>query len=377
MRWQRVEAMARKEVIQILRDWRSLVIVLVLPIVMTLLFGYSISLDIQHVKTCVLNRDGGQPSWDLVRRFQASDYFDVTRAVESYAELGAGIDDGSCQLGLILPHDFSRQLHRGGVVTVQSLVDATDDNTATLAMGYAEAVVREFSGEILLRFLGRQGGSATPLPLTIEARTWFNEELKSQTFIIPSIVALVMAVVGTFLTALTVAREWERGTMEQLISTPVTPHEILLGKLAPYFVIGLFDTALCAGVGVWWFGVPFRGSVFTLFAASSLFLVVVLGIGFYLSAAMKTQMAASQASLVATFLPAFLLSGFLFAIEEMPVAIRAITHVVPARYFVTVLKGVFLKGSDLQTLSYEMTALSIFALLVAALATRAIKKKLT
>lgn len=377
MRWQRVEAMARKEVIQILRDWRSLVIVLVLPIVMTLLFGYSISLDIQHVKTCVLNRDGGQPSWDLVRRFRASDYFDVTRAVESYAELGAGIDDGSCQLGLILPHDFSRQLHQSGAVTVQSLVDATDDNSATLAMGYAEAVVREFSGEILLRFLNRQGGSATPLPLTIEARTWFNEELKSQTFIIPSIVALVMAVVGTFLTALTVAREWERGTMEQLISTPVTPHEILLGKLAPYFVIGLFDTALCAGVGIWWFGVPFRGSVFTLFAASSLFLVVVLGIGFYLSAAMKTQMAASQASLVATFLPAFLLSGFLFAIEEMPVAIRAVTHVVPARYFVTVLKGVFLKGSDLETLSYEMTALSIFALLVAALATRAIKKKLT
>ena len=186
-----------------------------------------------------------------------------------------------------------------------------------------------------------------------------------------------MAVVGSFLTALTVAREWERGTMEQLISTPVTKQEILLGKLLPYFVIGMADTAACTAIGVLWFGVPFRGSLVTLFIASSLFMIVVLGIGFFLSAVAKSQLAASQASLIVTFLPAFLLSGFLFAIEQMPKGIQAVTHIVPARYFVTILKSIFLKGAGLATLRYETTALAIFALLVATLATLSLKKKLT
>lgn len=377
MRAHRLLAVARKEVIQILRDGRSLGIVLILPIAMTLLFGYGVTLDINHIKTCVLNHDGSPASWDLVRRFQASDYFDVLTVAANPEELVGLIDSSRCQFALVIPHDFARQLRAGGAVTVQSLVDGTDDNTATIAISYAEAIVAGYSGEILTEFLARQGQSGLALPLTIEARTWFNEELVSQSFIIPGVIALVMAVVGTFLTALTVAREWERGTMEQLISTPVTPLEIMLGKLAPYFVIGLFDTALCAGMGVWWFGVPFRGSVGTLFAASSLFLVVVLGIGFFVSVVAKTQMAASQASLIATFLPAFLLSGFLFAVEQMPAPIRVITHFVPAKYFVTILKGVFLKGATLETLRFEMFALTIFALVVTLLATRSFQKKLT
>ena len=377
MRAHRLFAVARKEVIQILRDGRSLGIVLILPIAMTLLFGYGVTLDINHIKTCVLNHDGSPASWDLVRRFQASDYFDVLTVAANPEELVGLIDSSRCQFALVIPHDFARQLQAGGAVTVQSLVDGTDDNTATIAINYAEAIVTSYSGEILSEFLARQGQSGLASPLTIEARTWFNEELVSQSFIIPGVIALVMAVVGTFLTALTVAREWERGTMEQLISTPVTPLEILLGKLAPYFVIGLFDTALCAGMGVWWFGVPFRGSVGTLFAASSLFLVVVLGIGFFVSVVAKTQMAASQASLIVTFLPAFLLSGFLFAVEQMPAPIRLITHVVPAKYFVTILKGVFLKGATLETLRFEMFALTVFALVVALLATRSFQKRLT
>ena len=376
MKLRRLIAMARKEVIQIRRDGRSLGIVVVLPIAMTLLFGYAVTLDINHVKTCVLNRDASPASWDLVRHFQASDYFDVLHVAGSYRELERGINTGNCQLGLVISYDFARTLQQGGSATVQAIIDAVDDNTATLAINYSEAVVRGYSAGILLDFLQRQGLGRPPPPLTVEARTWFNEELVSQSFIIPGIIALVMAVVGSFLTALTVAREWERGTMEQLISTPVTPLEILLGKLVPYFVIGIIDTAVCAGLGVWWFGVPFRGSVSTLFVASSLFLVVVLGVGFLISVVTKTQLAASQASLLATFLPAFLLSGFLFAIEQMPAGIRVITHVVPARYFVTILKSVFLKGEDLQALGYEMTALALFALIVTALATRAFKKKL-
>ena len=377
MRWHRLFAMARKEVIQIFRDTRSLVIVFLFPGLMTLLFGYGVTLDINHVKTCVVNRDASQSGWDLVRRFQASDYFDVLYSMESYRELERGLEDGTCQFALVIPEDFGRNLQAGRSATLQSLVDGSDDNTATLAMAYADAVVQNFGTERLLRFLGQQGQAEPALPIAIESRIWFNEELVSQSFIIPGVIALVMAVVGSFLTALTVAREWERGTMEQLISTPVTKQEILLGKLIPYFVIGMADTAACAAIGVWWFGIPFRGSLITLFVASALFMVVVLGIGFFISAAAKSQLAASQASLIATFLPAFLLSGFLFAIEQMPKGIQAITHVVPARYFVTTLKSIFLKGAGLATLRYEMTALAIFASLVAFLATRSLKKKLT
>ncbi|MFB3139718.1 MAG: ABC transporter permease, partial [Candidatus Acidiferrales bacterium] len=253
----------------------------------------------------------------------------------------------------------------------------TDDNTANLIFSYSEAVVRNFSREVQLDWLERLGQSQAPVPLTVDARIWFNENLESKAFIVPSVVAIVMAVIGAFLTALTIAREWERGTMEQLISTPVTPLEVMLGKLVPYFAIGLFDTAVCAAVAIWWFEVPFRGHVSTLFAASVLFLVAVLGLGYFISVVAKTQLAASQAALVATFLPAFLLSGFIFSIEQMPAVIRAITHLVPARYYVAILKAVFLKGAGVAALKWEMLALAVFALLLGGLATRAFQKRLS
>ncbi len=377
MRWNRFAAMARNEVIQIRRDARSLLIVVAMPIMMMLLFGHGVSLDIKHIPTYVLDREGSQQSQDLLKRFQASEYFDVVQSVDSYAALVRAIDTGRCKLGIVVPHDFSRQLQAGRTAQVQALVDATDDNTANLIFGYTEAVVRNFSREVELDWLARRGQSQAPVPLTVDARIWFNENLESKAFIVPGVVAIVMAVIGAFLTALTIAREWERGTMEQLISTPVTPLEVMLGKLVPYFAIGLFDTAVCAAMAIWWFEVPFRGHLSTLFGASALFLVVVLGLGYLISVVAKTQLAASQAALVVTFLPAFLLSGFLFATEQMPAPIRAITHIVPARYFVTILKGVFLKGSTVATLGWEMFALAVFALVIGSLATRVFQKRLS
>jgi len=213
-------------------------------------------------------------------------------------------------------------------------------------------------------------------PISVDARTWFNEDLESKAFIVPGVLALVMSVIGAFLTSLTIAREWERGSMEQLISTPVKPLEIMLGKLAPYFVIGMLNTAVCAAIAIWWFEIPFRGSLATLFVSSALFLVVVLALGFFISVIGRSQLAASQIALTATFLPAFLLSGFLFSIEQMPAVIRALTHVIPARYFVTILKDVFLKGSSLALLKGELAALALFALALTLLATRSFKKKL-
>ncbi len=377
MRWCRVVAMARKEVIQIYRDVRSLIIVLVMPVVLTFLFGYGVSLDLKRVPLAVYDRDGSPESQDLLHRFRASEYFEIVRVADSYDEILRAIDRSEVRMAIVLPHDFSRQLRDGGRASVQVIVDATDDNTANVVSGYAESVLSSFSQQVQLNWLARQGRARVELPLQVEPRTWFNEELESDLFVVPGVVAIVMAVIGTFLTALTIAREWERGTMEQLIATPVTPLEILVGKLAPYFVIGLLDTAVCVTIAVFWFRIPFRGSVLALFLAAALFLMVVLSIGYMLSVVAKNQLAASQAALVSTFLPAFLLSGFLFAIEQMPLALQQITRFIPARYFVSLLKKIFLKGSPMELLRADLAPLALFALLLTLLATRAFRKRLT
>jgi len=376
MSWRRLIAVARKELVQIWRDSRSLGIVLVMPLAMMLLFGYGVNLDMKHIPVCVFDRGGSQQSQDLLKRFQASDYFDVVCAVDSYPALAKAIDSGQARIGLVVPQDFSERLRKGETASVQAIVDATDDNTANLAISYTDAVVRGYSQQVQLDWLRQQGRPEPKPPISVDARTWFNEDLESKAFIVPGVLALVMSVIGAFLTSLTIAREWERGSMEQLISTPVTPLEIMLGKLAPYFAIGMLNTAVCAVVAIGWFEIPFRGSLAALFVSSGLFMVVVLGLGFFISVVGKSQLAASQIALTATFLPAFLLSGFLFSIDQMPAVIRAVTYAIPARYFVTILKDVFLKGSGLARLEGDLAALALFALALTLVATHSFKKKL-
>ncbi len=225
-------------------------------------------------------------------------------------------------------------------------------------------------------WLQSRGLAIQPAPVSVETRTWYNEDLVSSAFIIPGVLALVMSVIGAFLTSLTIAREWERGSMEQLISTPVTAMEIMLGKLAPYFVLGMFDVALCALIAIHWFQVPFRGSYLTLAVSSALFMVVVLSLGFLISVLAKNQFAASQIALLITFLPAFLLSGFLFSIDQMPVVLQWITRILPARYYVSVLKKVFLKGTPTAMLYADLIPLAVFAFLLALVATRSFHKRL-
>ena len=375
MRLHRLVAMARKEIIQILRDSRSLGIVVVMPIVLILLFGYGVSLDQKHIPIYVYDQEGSQQSQDLLKRFASSEYFAVTAVVDNYPAVVEAIDHERAKVVLVIPHDFSRQVNTG-TARVQALVDATDDNTANIIFGYTDAVVRSYSEELQIDYMRRNGQAKLDPPLRVDSRTWYNEDLESKAFIVPGVIAIIMAVIGAFLTSLTIAREWERGTMEQLVSTPVTALEMMIGKLVPYFVIGMFDTALCAAVGVWWFQVPFRGSVTTLFGASALFLVVVLSQGFLISVIAKNQLAASQTALISTFLPAFLLSGFLFSIEQMPWPLQVFTRVVPARYYVAGLKMIFLKGSEVSLLRADLVALAIFALILATLATRAFHKRL-
>ncbi|SPQ00746.1 Putative ABC-2 type transporter [Candidatus Sulfobium mesophilum] len=377
MRLHRLTAIARKEVLQIMRDARSIAIVVGMPVIMMLAFGYGISFDVKHLPVYVFDREGSQKSQDLLKHFQASEYFEVVQTVNNYPALVRAVDAGDCKLALVVPHDFSHKLNSGRPVTVQALIDGTDSNSANIAIAYSQAVVQNYSRQIQFDWIRRHGQSAILAPLSIDARTWFNENLESLANIVPGVIVIVMAVVGTFLTALTISREWERGTMEQLISTPVTALELMIGKLAPYFVIGLVDTCLCTALGILWFGVPFRGSWIWFFISSTLFLIVILSVGYFISVTAKSQLAASQISLFATFLPTFLLSGFLFPIDQMPVAIQAVTYLFPARYYMTIVRNVFLKGAAITLLLNELIAMSIMAFLLVFIATRIFKKKLS
>jgi ABC-2 type transport system permease protein len=376
MRWQRILAMTRKETIQIRRDPRSLLVIIAMPLILLIIYGYAVNLDAKHLPLCVYDRDGTQTSQDLLKRFQATSYFDVVHVSDSYRDVLKQIDYGACGMAIVVPPQFSETLRSTGQASVQALLDASDSNTASIGMGYAQSIVQGYSSTVALDWEQRHGLEASAPNVTFQPRTWFNEDLESMANIVPGVVAMVMAVVGAFLTSLTIAREWERGTMEQLIATPVGRLEIQIGKLVPYFVIGMADTALCAGMAVWWFRVPFRGSWAVLFGCSALFLIGVLSLGYFISVTAKSQLGASQVALLATFLPTFLLSGFIFPIDQMPVVVQWITRVLPARYYVSILRNVFLKGLRTGLMAGQVTALGIIALVLIVLSVRAFHKRL-
>jgi ABC-2 type transport system permease protein len=376
MNWSRVVAITRKEVIQIRRDPSSLLIILLMPLIQLFIFGYAVNLDIKHIPLCVYDRDGTQTSQDLLKHFQATEYFHIVRVAQSYREIVQHIDDGTCTVAVVVPARFSELLRSSGKTSVQALLDASDNNTAGIGMGYVQGIVQGYSARVQANWIERRGLPAGPPNVIFQTRTWFNENLESMANFVPGVVALVMAVIGAFLTSLTIAREWERGTMEQLISTPVGKLEIQIGKLVPYFAIGMADTALCAAAAIWWFGVPFRGSWLVFFGCSMLFLITVLSLGYFISVIGKSQLAASQMALLATFLPAFLLSGFIFPIDQMPVVVQWITRVLPARYYVSILRNVFLKGTAVQVMAGQLIALAVIALGLIVLSTRVFHKRL-
>ena len=376
MNLRRVKAIARKEIIQVWRDPRSLMVVLLMPLMQMALLGYGVNLDIKHVTICVFDREGSQESQSLMKAFQASAYFDIAEAEHDYNAVRRAIDAGRCKMAIVIPPDFSQDLATTNSASVQAILDATDDNTANIALGYAQAVVGAFSANVQVERTQSLGQPPPVAPAVAQYRVWFNEDLVSRDFIIPGVVALVLALVGAQLTSLTLSREWERGTMEVLVSTPVTRMELMTGKILPYFFIGMLDAVLCLVIAVLWFETPFRGSVITLLLTTSLFLIVVLGLGYFISARIRSQIGASQIALVATLLPTTMLSGFAFPIDQMPGVIQAITYLVPARYYFMILKAIFLKGSGLADLITPIAFLAIYAVTIALLATRAFRKTL-
>lgn len=365
----RLRALIQKEFIHIIRDPRSLAMAFLMPLILLVLFGYAITMDIKLLNLTVYDQDKSAASRAYLDGFRASGYFNIVASVDSYTQAREQLDQGSVHLALVIPRNFARDLDLGRTALAQLLADGSDANTATIALGYAEAITNRFSAT-------RQSARVA-LAVDNRLRVWYNPELKSRWFIIPGLIAVIMTVITALLTSLTVSREWESGTMEQLIATPVQPIELFLGKMAPYFLIGVADVLFSVAMGVWVFGVPLRGSFAFLLGVTAMFLVGGLSLGIMVSTIAKSQLVASQLAMVVTFLPAFLLSGFLYSIDNMPRFLQAVTHVVQARYFVEVLKNIFLKASPPSFVADDLLFLGLFAVVVFSVALGKFRKKLS
>ncbi|HXG32926.1 MAG TPA: ABC transporter permease [Bryobacteraceae bacterium] len=374
--WRRTAAVARKEALHVLRDRRSLGMALAVPLVMLLLFGYALTLDVDRIPTVIYDRDRSPESRELIERFSGSQYFQVLGSAAGYAPFERQVDRNRAMLSVVIPQDFSRELVRGGRPEVQLLFDGSDSNTASIALGYTEALLEGYAFELRRRWLERRGGGRLENPVEARIRVWYNAELKSRNFIVPGLIVVILMIIAALLTSLTIAREWEMGSMEQLLATPLRAQELVLGKMAAYFVLGLADMLAAAGAGVLVFGVPLRGNPLLVFASGCVFLIGALFWGIFLSAAARSQVLAYQMGMLTSFLPAFLLSGFIFAIENMPVVIQGVTYLFPSRYFVAILKGLFLKGTGLAVLWGEMALLAVYAAVVFLLAVRKVGRKL-
>lgn len=376
MNMRRTRAVALKEFLHILRDPRSLVMALALPMLMILLFGWALTLDVDRIPTLVYDGDRSSESRELIARFQGSRYFDVLGTVNGYRPIEEEINRNRCLLGVVIPQDYARHLLRGRESLVQILLDGSDSNTASIAMGYANAVVQAHAIEVQAAALNRKGVGRLPPSVDPRLRIWYNSELKSRNYVVPGLIALVMMIIASLLTSLTIAREWEMGTMEQLLSTPVRAPELVLGKMSAFFALGIIDMILTVVAGVFIFRVPLRGSVLFLAVTGCVFLIGALCWGILLSAAARSQLLAFQAGMLTSFLPAFLLSGFVFAIETMPPIIQVVTYFFPTRYFVSILKGVFLRGVGMEVLWMEALLLLVFAAVVFLAATKKVKQKI-
>ncbi len=358
--------LTRKETLHILRDPRSLYLAIVLPIVLLILFGYAITFNVRHVPVGIVDQDGSFLSRDFISRVKGSDYLDLIYLSNSSAGIESLLDKGIVKIIIVIPYRFSRDLSQGMDTPLQLLIDGSDNNTAQISLGYVSGIIQIFSSNIILQKLNKQGAvlKAGIPPIDVKPRIWYNPELRSTNFIVPGLIAVVMMILAAMSTSLTIAREWEIGTMEQLIATPAKPHEIIIGKLMPYFFLGIIQITLVVLVGKLLFNVPLRGDILFLFCVSGVFLICGLGIGLFISTITRSQQLAFMLAMLLTLLPSFLLSGFIFPISSMPRIIQFFTFLVPAKYFLIVLRGIFLKGTGLGTLWPEVVSLFAFASLI-------------
>ncbi|MDD5405221.1 MAG: ABC transporter permease [Sulfuricella sp.] len=366
----RLKGLVRKEFLQIARDPSSIAIAFLMPLFLLVLFGYGVSLDADHLPVALVADNPSPDTADFLASLEGSHYFAPRRAL-TMAAAERDLRDGKVNAIVHLRADFATQLRQPDGAPVQLIVNGVDANTARLTQGYVEGA---WSNWLARRAASRGQDLATPLQL--QQRVWYNSEVKSRYFLVPGLVAIIMTLIGTLLTALVMAREWERGTLEALLVTPASMTEILLGKIIAYFTLGTGGMLLTVGLAVWLFGVPLRGSFWLLWACASLFLLAALGMGLAISTLARNQFVAGQIAIIGTFLPAFLLSGFIFDIDSMPSVVQAVTHLIVARYFVSIVQTLFLAGDVWAVVLPNALALAVMAVFFMGVTWRKSRKRL-
>jgi len=357
--------------------------VLVLPVMMLVLYSYAVNFDIKSIETVVYDLDNSKNSRELIGKFKNSGYFNI-RYITRYDDIDKQLGNGKAKLALCIPAEFSRKLEKGEIATLQAIVDGSNANTATIAIGYINQIVQRYSIKIVMSELRNRvspvfvgtGRRNSVSPIEMIPRVWYNPELKSVNFIVPGLIATIMMMLGAISTSLSIVSERERGTFEKLIVTPVRPYELVIGKIFPYVILAFIDVIFCMLVGKFWFKVPIKGSIPLLLCLSTLFLFSALGLGLFISAIAKTQRVAMLLSMVISLLPTFLLSGFVFPIENMPRVLQLVTYLVPARYFLEILRGIFLKGVGLRVLWMDVIWLLIFSMVMVFISAVKFQKKL-
>jgi len=368
--FERVRHMVRKEFIQVLRDKRLRFFIVVPPVVQLLVFGYVVTMDVNVVPTVIVDHDRTAASRDFAQRFISSGYFIVTASAETDREVRAVLDRGDAVCAIQVDAGFERDLRRRRRSAVQVVLDGTDSNTASVVMGYVTQVVERYSRD-------RAGPRVTALqtPVDLRMRTWYNPDLRSKNYNVPGVMATVITLLCLMLTSMSVVREREMGTMEQLMVSPLRPVELMLGKTIPFAVISVFDMLLVTVVGVFWFQVPIKGSLFVLFTGTSFYLLSVLGIGLFISTFARTQQQALMATIL-FYMPNILLSGFVFPIKNMPELFQYLTYGIPLRYFLVIIRGVFLKGVGFDILWPQMASLLVIGTIVITLSAVRFRKRL-
>lgn len=366
----RMNGLIRKEFLQILRDPSSIAIAFLMPFFLLMLFGYGVSLDAEHVPVALVVEAPGPETASLAGSFMASRYFSPT-VYSRMSEAIAAMNERRADAIVHLRSDFGRMIYSSAGAPIQVIIQGSDANTGRLISGYIEGTV-----QVWLAQLARLKGQSLQALVDMRPRIWFNSEVRSQNFLVPGLIAVIMTLIGALLTSMVVAREWERGTMEALAVTPVTMTEILLGKLIPYFILGMGGMTLAVSMAYFLFEVPLRGSLWLLIATSALFLLVALGMGLLISIIARNQFVAGQVAIIVTFLPAFILSGFIFDIASMPAPVQVITHLIAARYYVAILQTIFLAGDIWSVIVPNTMALFVMAVFFLGVSRRKALKRL-
>jgi ABC-2 type transport system permease protein len=373
-----LRAIARKEFIQIRRDKATTYMVFIFPIMMLILYGFGIRYDVKSVPMTVFDQDRTQESRQYIERFTRSPYFVVRNYVDNYRDLQRDIDRGESRIGLVVSVDFSSRINSYREAVVQVIVDGADNNTATIAMNYVSQITASCSRSIMVQQMEavlRQNNLTIPA-IDAEPRVWFNPDLESVQFIVPGIIAIIMMIVGTVLTAVTIVKEKEQGTIEQIVSSPIGRYELMIGKVMPYAILAYMDFLLIVVASYFLFGISIKGSLVLLLVTALFYLIGVLGLGILVSTSTETQIAAMLTAILASMLPSILLSGFIFPIRQMPRLLQALTVVVPARYFIEILRDIYLKGLGLEYFWKETLYIFIFGCATLILAAHRFQKRL-